>query len=187
MISVIVPTIKGREHWLERCKVAYAASTRDYELIVIEDKPTCNMAWNLGIRHAIGEYIHLSADDLEPHSGWLEAALGAVAQGFLPCPRVLNSDGTLQSCGNTDQEAADGEVSDVARVPFFPAHLTDAIYPILNTQYLGDYWVTNRARKVGWETRVVRDMVFTHHLAPEGRKETLNRDYAEFRRRVRNL
>lgn len=185
MISVIVPTIKGREHWLERCLDSYAATTRDYELIVVPDFPTCNSAWNDGIKRSVGDVIHLSADDLEPHPGWQEAGMEYIDKGYLPCPRVLNTDGTIQSCGSTAEETLTGTSSDVARVPFFPREILHAVYPIMPGHYMGDYWVTAQARKVGWPTVVVRSMVFTHHLAPEGRKETLARDMQTYRRKTR--
>ena len=32
MISVVVPTITGREHWLERCLDAYVRTREDVEI-----------------------------------------------------------------------------------------------------------------------------------------------------------
>lgn len=181
MISVIVPTIRGREHWLERCQQAYSENTwHEFEFIVIHDHPTCNSAWNEGIRQAKGEFIHLSADDLEPHSGWDTVGLSCLGKGFLPCPRVLNADGSLQSCGSDAYEHETGTSSDVARVPLFPRALLPAIYPIFDGHYAGDYWVTSQGRKVGWPTVVVREMLFTHHMASEGRLHTLDADWAAF-------
>lgn len=69
MISVVIPTVAGREHSLERCLAAYRA-TADVELIVLADRQTCGVAWQEGIEQATGDYLHLSADDLEPHPGW---------------------------------------------------------------------------------------------------------------------
>ena len=40
MISIVVPTITGREHWLERCVEAYHKTLQDipdYQIIVIKD------------------------------------------------------------------------------------------------------------------------------------------------------
>ena len=66
--------------------------------------------------------------------------------------------------------------SDVARVPFFPREILHAFYPILPTHFMGDYWITHQARKIGWPTVVVREFCFTHHFALEGRLDTLSRD-----------
>ena len=185
MISVIIPTISGREHWLEKAERAYCSTTEDFELIVVHNEPSCNIGWNRGIEQAQGNYIHLAADDLEPHLGWWQAGMRWIEEGFLPCPRVLNTDGSLQSCGNAATEELTGAPSDVARVPFFPWHLVETIYPILDNHYMGDYWVTARARTAGWATVVVREMVFTHHMAPEGRRWSVKEDYAEFLRLTR--
>ena len=182
MISVIVPTIDGREHWLERCEQAYAETTVDYEFIVLRNYPTCGQAWNEGLRQAKGEWVHLSADDLEPHPGWWQAATEAVERGFLPCPRILNSDGSLQSCGSHAREVENGTHSDVARVPFFPASLVDALFPVFENQYMGDYWISAQALKAGWPTVVVREMLFTHHMAMEGRNRLFAEDVSDYRR-----
>jgi hypothetical protein len=182
MISIIIPTIKGREYYLERCVRAYRETTDDYEIIVVHDFPTCGQAWNIGIDEAAGHHIHLSADDLEPHPGWWQAAVEIVSQGFIPCPRILNPDGTLQSCGSDHTEKPSRALSDVARVPFLSREMAEALYPIFPNQYMGDYWITREAWWMGWPTIVVREMVFTHHLASEGRLDTLNEDWDEFQR-----
>lgn len=181
MISIVCPTIAGREHWLERCKTSYCETTElENEFIVLHDYPSCNQAWNAGIAEARGEFIHLTADDIEAHPRWAEIGLVWIAKGYLPCARVLNSDGSLQSCGNDSKEEPTGTSSDVARVPFFPREILPAVYPVLPTHFMGDYWITHQARKIGWSTVVVREFCFTHHLAPEGRLDTLSRDYQTY-------
>lgn len=182
MISVICPTITGREHWLERARDSLRKTMSGYEFIVYKDLPTCGEGWNLGIEHASGDYIALFADDLEAHPGWWKEGIFALAQGFLACPRVLNPDGTLQSCGDTDEEAEDGTPSLVARVPFLTKELALAIHPVFENQYMGDYWISWRCRQLGYPTRVVRKMMFTHHFAMEGRINSLDADVKEFRR-----
>jgi len=184
VISVIIPTIQGREAWLGRTLAAYERTTSEYELVVLNDFPTCGQAWNAGLLQAKGEYIHLSADDLEPHEGWWQAGMDSVRQGHLPCPRVVNSDGSLQSCGSDALENDTGTVSDVARIPFFPESLTKHLYPIFDEQYCGDYWISWKAAQAGWPTYVNREMVFTHHLVSEGRLNTLHADWASFQRSI---
>jgi hypothetical protein len=177
LISVIVPTIAGREHWLDKCRAAYEATTVDYEFIVLRDYPTCGEAWNDGLLQAKGDYVHLTADDIEPHPGWWQIGIQWLHMRVLPAPRILNPDGSLQSCGDTNEEMPTGTPTDLQRVPFFPRELLSAIYPILEIHYMTDYWVTHQARKAGWPTRVVREFSFTHHYAPEGRVDArLQRD-----------
>lgn len=182
MISVIVPTIAGREHWLERCERAYCETTEDFEFIVLNDFETCGAAWNEGLLEAQGDYVNLSADDLEPHEGWWQAAKESVDAGVIPCARILNPDGTLQSCGTFSQEADDGTSSVVSRVPFLTRAMVEAMFPIFENHYMGDHWITWKGEQLGWPTRVVRDMLFTHHFASEGRVDSLSEDVEEFMR-----
>lgn len=185
MISVIVPTITGREHWLERCLNAYRKTLLciNHEIIVIKDRPACGIAWNEGIEQAKGTYIHLSADDLEPRSGWLGPAMASANNGELPSARILNTDGTLQSCGTDDQEHEEGEEAFVARIPFATREQFDRIGPMMNEHYMGDYWFSHRGRKVGLRSVVRREYCFFHHYAQEGRIDTLAEDVRVYKRR----
>ena len=173
MISVIVPTIAGRETWLERCAQSYRDTTPDFEFIVMRDYPTCNQGWNAGILEAKGDFIHLTADDIEAQPGWWQTGQKWIKKGYLPAPRILNSDGTLQSCGDTAEEAPTGTRTELTRVPFFSREQMDTfgIYPIIPTMYFGDSWVSHRARLHGCETVVVREMQFIHSFANVGRKD----------------
>lgn len=170
MISVVIPTIAGREHWLKRCLKAYKdTSPADTEFIVIHDKPACGIAWNEGIEQAQGDYIHLSADDLEPHSGWWQHAVQICDEGNLPAPRLLNSDGTLQACGDNEVEKEDGVVVGFTRVPFLSREQAETIYPVIETHYYTDVWVSEVGRCYGMEVILSRSYLFTHHFAGEGR------------------
>jgi hypothetical protein len=40
------------------------------ELIVIKNEPTCGIAWQKGAEQATGDFLHFTADDLEPALGW---------------------------------------------------------------------------------------------------------------------
>jgi hypothetical protein len=177
VISVVVPTIKGREEYLRECLSAYAATTDEYEVIVIEDKPACGPAWVEGAEKASGDYIHFSADDLRPHTGWFRAGIEVCDRGFLPAPRILNDDGTLQSCGGTDgweAEAPTGEETDFSRIPFLSREQWDMVAPLVcdflrDSHYYTDNAVSYAGRKAGFRTGVHRDYLFTHSLANPGR------------------
>lgn len=183
MISVVIPTIDGREHWFERCLQAFTeTSSPDVEYLVYRNFPTCGKAWNEGLREAQGDFILLAADDLEPHPGWWKPAIEVTHREQIPCPRILNSDGSLQSCGFDTKEVPTGTLSDVARVPFLPRRLADVLYPVFENQFMGDYWITWRAQQLGWQTIVVREMMFTHHMAMEGRLFTFEEDLKSFER-----
>ncbi|GIV03711.1 MAG: hypothetical protein KatS3mg015_2541 [Fimbriimonadales bacterium] len=186
LISIIIPTLYSRSHWLEKCLAAYHKSVSiPYEIIILHEYGSCGKAWNVGIKESLGDLIHLSADDLEPHPGWLEAATAVLDDGYLPCPRILNSDGTLQSCGDTAEEVPSGTPAKVARVPLLPRTLALKMLPIFENQYMGDYWISWKASTFGWQTVVVREMTFTHHLAPEGRISSLEKDYLDYMESIR--
>jgi hypothetical protein len=169
VISVIVPTVQGREDFLARCELAYAAHTTDYELIVVTDEATCGLAWNIGAAQAAGDYIHFSADDLEPHDGWWQAAKAVADDGFLPAPRILNTDGSLQSCGDWEREQETGTWTPFSRIPFLTRGQWERFGPSLPIHYYTDNWFSARGRGQGTETVVHRGYLFTHHLAAHKR------------------
>jgi glycosyltransferase involved in cell wall biosynthesis len=184
LVSVIIPTITGREHWLARAKASIRQTTPKHEFLIYRNLPTCGAGWNLGIIEARGDYILLFADDLEAHPGWWEAGVEALARNVIPCPRILNPDGSLQSCGTFAEEAPDGTPAVVARVPFLTRYMASAMHPIFENHYLGDHWITWRGNQLGWPTLVVRSMLFTHHFAMEGRKDTLAADEKAYKRAI---
>jgi hypothetical protein len=157
-------------------------TTYNYEWLVYENLPTCTAGWNLGIAEAKGDYILLFADDLEAHAGWAKAGIESLKRGEIPCPRILNSDGTLQSCGSYPEEAEDGTPSVVARVPFLTRHMAEQMHPIWDRHYMSDHWITHRGKQLGWPTLVNRTMVFTHHFAMEGRIDSLAADVRDYHR-----
>ena len=180
MITVIVPTIQGRERHLQQCLASYAAHTTDYEIHVIADRPTCGQAWLDGADKAEGDYIHFSADDLQPLQGWWQAAKHVADLGRLPAPRILNGDGTLQSCGGNDQwnnphENPTGTPVDFSRIPFFTRKQWDDFCTVGLRMFLREahYWTDNAvswaAGQAGYGTVVHRGYSFIHHVAQEGR------------------
>lgn len=171
MISIIIPTITGREDHLARCIAAYEANTTEaYEIIIERDHPACGPGWNAGAGRAAGDYIHFSADDLEPHAGWDTAALETVAAQRLPAPRLINQHGRLDSCGLHGVEMENGAVVPMSVVPFLPMDLwRNHVAPVLPIHYFTDNWISWKARRAGWSTVVNRQFAFTHHWAEHGR------------------
>lgn len=194
MISVIVPTIGGREESLERCLDSYEQTMDErYQLIVVRDEATCGLAWNKGARLAKGDILHFTADDIEAHPGWLPPAVAAIERNELPCPRILNGDGTLQSCGDGVTEAADWSPCDFSRVPTMSIKQWRIVGPSLKCHYFTDVWFGARGRKAGIATVLRRDFLLTHymHEVPQGRGagmpelERYQRDWRYYQRTIR--
>lgn len=185
LITVVTPTVSGREHWLEKALRAVDRTTPMVEHLVYRDLPTCGAGWNLGIAEARGDTVLLYADDLETHPGWWQAGTAAHSRDVIPCPRILNTDGTLQSCGTYAEEAEEGALSVVARVPFLRRDMAEAMHPLFENHYMGDHWITWKGLELGWPTVVTRAMTFTHHFATEGRIDTLHEDVRAYHRATR--
>jgi hypothetical protein len=119
---------------------------------------------------ARGELIHFSADDLEPHPGWWEAAIEVTDRGRLPCPLVLRPGGAVESCGAWGQLMPDGTETDIARVPFLKREWWEMGGWILDgAHYWTDNWIAVRGRELGIPTVTASGYCFTHHWAMEGR------------------
>jgi len=187
-ITVVIPTITGREHWLTKCSNSYHMTTGSIYIqkIILKDRPSCAVAWNEGIAEAKAPFIHLSADDLVAHPGWWQAA--ETATDYVPAPMILNTDGSLQSCGDAD-EVPDGTECEVARIPWASTELMRAIGPFPeDIHYYTDNWFSFRCRAFGYPSKVLQSYLFTHHLAPEGRERAdagLHHDKVLYDRHVR--
>lgn len=169
-ITVVIPTVSGRETDLARCLDAYRSrSTHDIEIATFLDFATCAEGWNAGAKFAKGGYLHFSADDLEPHEGWDVAAVEACEAGVLPAPRIVNPSGALDYCGVHGVEMEDWARVQMSVVPFMPLDLWAQIGPVPPIHYYSDNYVSWRAARAGWPTVVRRGFAFTHHWAQPGR------------------
>jgi len=170
LISVVVPTIPGREDLFELVIRAYFDRTGyDLELIPQYGHPTVGCAWQAGADQASGEYIHLGNDDCEPHPGWAEPAVEAVEAGFIPSPQVYAPDGTPQGLPAWGVVDVDWTPVSCAMIPFLSRKQWLAIRPLLTSHYYTDNWITTRARNAGWRCRLRTGYAFTHHWAQPGR------------------
>lgn len=164
-VSVVIPTISGREESLKRTVEAYESTVSDLDLIVVHGAPSCGVAWQLGAEQALGDYLHLSADDIEPLPGWLIAAAAAVRwAGTVPAARVWRPDGSLESGVAWERDGSDGDPAGLCQVPFCTMEQWESIGPMVPIQYYSDNWFTERARsRLGLECRLVEGYEFLHH------------------------
>lgn len=175
-ILVVVPTITGREHWFDRCFRAYCKNTTNVLLFwPVRNEPTCGAAWNRGWaeqpwtgRHR-ADYVHMSADDLEPQPGWDVAAIEAVESGVLPCPLQTHADGSPFQWGRSQAPVPDWSPTTATTLPFLPWALAEQILPGLDCHYYTDDMISWKAQRLGWGDVYREGYRFIHHLAPEGR------------------
>lgn len=172
MLSVVIPTLTGREESLKRCLRAYrATSPLDTEYIIVRDKASWPEACNEGYRRAVGDRLHFSADDLEPLEGWWEQALPWLDEhDELPAPKVLNHspDGVWDNA----VDGPDGAIPHFTRIPLMTRDQYERIGPWPEFNYVADVWLSERARTLGIETRMFHSYAFVHHWSQEGRDDS---------------
>lgn len=170
-ISVIIPTITGREESLDRAVTAYKerSSGAEIEIITVKDYPTWPAGCNAARPRATGEYHHYTADDLEPLDGWVDAMLRCIGEGFIPAPQMWNH--VYEGVPTTEQwDGPPGTFCRLARIPTLPKKLVEEMGPWPEAiHYYSDNWVSDKAALLGWRTRVTEGYNFIHHWHPVGR------------------
>lgn len=176
MLSIICPTVAGREASLERCRRSYAHHTHvPYEFIVITNEPTCGAAWIQGAALASGRYLHFTADDLEvTSSSWLTTAAIALKLGYYPAPVIRFPDDHPERAGLIDyggpkfSEAShpDWTYYPISVIPTMYKHQYDEWGMHSDLHYFSDNWFSFVARELGVETVVRTGYEFVHHYAP---------------------
>ena len=182
-ISVIIPTVTGREDHLARCVASYQAGAGtgyDLELVIEHDHPSCGLGWQAGVERASGDFIHLTCDDIEAKPGWSVPAVEAVQKGFCPAPQVVDQRGYPQSCPVVGQLAPDWTPVAMTSLPFFSRDQAAKILPLFTAHYYTDNWVGWRAEKAGWPVVLRSGFAFTHyyaqHLRGAGMSESARMD-----------
>lgn len=186
LLSIILPTIEGREESLERCWFAYSATApEEIEIIVVWDKANWPTACNEGFRRAEGDYLHFTADDLEPLAGWWQEALAWLdSYDELPAPKVMNysADGVWDNA----VDGPDKGVPHFTRIPIMTCSQYERIGPWPEIDYGADVWLSEKGRTLGIETRMIHSYAFVHHWEQAGRIDTPER-LAESARQLQEL
>lgn len=165
MISIVIPTLKGREDSLARARASIEATCEEAEVLEIRGCASVGEGWSIGADMANGEFIHLAGDDIEWKQGWWQAAAEVCRRGEIPAPLIYNTDGSVQSCGETmDRIVPDGELTTFARIPFFSCEQWRLIRPIPPIHYYSDNWIGALAELNGIPVVVCHGYSFTHHL-----------------------
>lgn len=178
LISVIIPTVAGREDHYDRCASAYLHRTgHAVEIITETGHATCGLGWQAGAERATGDYLHFTCDDIEPLPGWDQAAIAAVQAGCHPAPRVTDArTGDLQTWPAWGREHPDGTDAGFSALPFLSRPMWEAAGPCFTGHYYSDNWLSDRARAAGWVPLVVNRYAFRHHWAEHLRGAGMGQD-----------
>ena len=183
MLTVVIPTISGREESLARAIASYETTLEgvEHELIVIKDEPSWPRACNVGYQQAKGDIIHWTADDLEAMPGWYSDIPEALERDELPAPAVYDyrPDGKFSN----EADGADGDTTWFTRIPICRRDQAERIGLWPEITYYADIWFSEKARAVGIETRLLHSYRFVHHWSPIGRvdsQQNLTRAWKEF-------
>jgi GT2 family glycosyltransferase len=179
--------LTGREASLKRCLDAYEATLADieYEVILEVDQPTWTRGCNQGAARAQGDILHFTADDLEPQPGCWPEALALLERDELPAPRVFNysMDGTQDNA----EDGPDGAVTWFTRIPLMRRDQYDRVGVWPEVDYCSDMWVSEKARSIGIETRMVWSYTFVHHWEQVGRAADMDEAMGQGARALEKL
>lgn len=197
LITVPMPTVTGREDLLQDALDSLLA-TSTVDLHIVLDGKGCGEAWARGFEEGNGDYFFAGADDITMHPGWWQAAKRVADLGHLPVARVLNTDGSLQSCGRWQTEFPDGYMltgtgDDFCRSPFFSRaqweKLRPLVFPFLQIpaiHYFTDNIFSWAGNRLGMRSVVARSYEYTHHLSDVKRgagttwERKMQQDHARF-------
>lgn len=171
MLSVIIPTLYGREDSLKRCVDAYEATgPPEMEIITVANKPTWPTACNIGYTMAKGDILHFSADDLEPLDGWWQEAFAWLEEhDELPAPKVM--DFSVDGPWHNHMDGPDKAIPEFTRIPLMRRDQYERIGPWPEYNYVADIWLSEKARTLGIETRNIHSYAFVHHWSQVGRTD----------------
>lgn len=165
-LSIVIPTITGRESWLQHCYREYRRLAPNSEIIVIKDAVSCGVAWQQGFAQSTRQLVHFTADDLTPFRGWWQEASVCLQEGNIPAANVLDKKGGKLVC---DSPLGDMGGWPNILVPFLNRELLLDGEWLLPIHYGSDDWITYKAVSQGYKVVRCMDYKFTHHVAPEGR------------------
>lgn len=171
MLSVIVPTITGREESLARTIASYETTLDvEHEIIVVKDESSWPRACNVGYERSSGDVIHWGADDLEAAPGWYSDIPAFLENDELPAPSVF--DYRLDGKFANAEDGVDGDTTWFTRVPLCRRDQAERIGLWPEITYYADIWFSEKARAIGIETRLLHSYRFVHHWSPVGRVDS---------------
>lgn len=185
-ISVVIPTIKGREDLLEKTVAAFRAAIPgpDLQIVLVKERLTIGRAWNDGVPSCEGDYLMLAADDIIPAPGFEEAAVQAASADYWPAPRLINPDGSVLATGSMGggwlmTDCADWAPVVSSQFPFMRREVWTEIGPSLEIHYFADDYLAARARSCGLIPVYREPYRLMHMEGVAGRAEMVNRSMTD--------
>lgn len=172
-VSIVIPTVTGREKWLDRCARAYELQCPKAQIIVIKDEKSCGIAWQKGCELSDRKYVHFTADDILPGSDWVREAAQCLDNGSIPAATVVDSRGRLAVC---DSPLGDMGLWPNVLVPLLTQDLLSSGEWLAPIHYGSDDWVTYTAVRRGFQVTRLTTYRMTHYVAGEGRDYTRRHD-----------
>ena len=182
LISVIMPTVPGREEIYARCRDAYlghGCGPHGLQFLTEYDQPGVGAAWQAGAEKATGDFLHFTNDDCEPHPGWWEPAIEATERGYIPAPQVYGPAGDPQAppeWGRVGPDWTPVAPKDASVIPFLSRAQWGKVGPLARIHYYSDNFLTDRARAAGWPCVLRTGYAFTHHWAQARRGAGMTQD-----------
>ena len=162
-LSILIPTIPGREELLRIVSATHVAQHPDCEILT-----TSVYSWGEGLnqlaRRAKGDYWLTACDDILPHAGWFHAARQAVDLGFTPATRYWHKDGSPLRAGTDD--AAHGDRVDWCRSFLLTEEIYSDVGPFIDATWYADVDYSERIRETGREIVACDGFSFTHLDGP---------------------
>jgi hypothetical protein len=181
-LSVVIPTIKGREALAQQTVAAFRAAMPgpDLQIVLVKERMTIGRAWNDGVPACEGDYLMLAADDIIPAPGFEAPAMQAADQDYWPAPNLINADGSVLATGSMGGGWLLTGCSDFAPVvssqfPFMRREVWSEIGPSLEIHYFADDYLAARARSAGLIPAYREGYRLTHLEGLPGREEMVRR------------
>lgn len=182
-IAVVIPTISSRQELCAMAVKDYEELTPNVLISVVHDAPNCGAGWQQGVEQIQNEawdYLHLSADDIEPLPNWWEQAVDRCGEGSIPNALVFRPDGSVESGARWQYRGTRGEKAILAQVPFCSRKQWEKIGPMVPIQYYSDNWFTWRAEQAGWPCLHEPSYRFVHHRPRNPRPGEQNQMIADY-------
>jgi len=158
-LSVLIPTTGRRPKLLAQVFEALHETVPDAQVLVLE-----GVTWGEGLNRlaerATGAYWSCCCDDTVPLPGWFEAGRTMLDEGYEPCSRYLNPDGSPLRPGTDDM--AHGSPVAWARSFLLTPAIFAQVGPFLDATWYADIEYSERLHAAGWHILACDGFSFTH-------------------------